>query len=157
MECSMCGDVGFQSCLFQCQKCLYRFQHSYCTKAYFEGITSQECHLCDWCLVENVGNSGALHKKSFVGTEKASKHSNSQLKDDKDQGKVNVGSMQGCVGTTSKAKLKRKRADCATLKSAKPKRVDQSDGLHQLNAGNKCAGFSGRFKRKYKPLDQILR
>eukprot|EP01018_Ginkgo_biloba_P016529 Gb_21982 [translate_table: standard] len=157
MECSMCGDVGFESCLFQCKKCLYRFQHNYCTKAYYESIPSEESQLCcDWCLVaENVGCSGSLHRNSLVmGMKKASKYSSET--DDKGKGKMD--SMHGCVSTTSKAKVKRKRGHCASLSSGKPKRVDQNiDGLHQFKAGHdKCRGLNGRFKRKYKPLDQIL-
>ncbi|GLJ53213.1 hypothetical protein SUGI_1134110 [Cryptomeria japonica] len=47
MECSMCGDLGFQVYLFQCTKCLWRFEHQYCSRAYFDNVS--DCKVCDWC------------------------------------------------------------------------------------------------------------
>ncbi|GLJ53229.1 hypothetical protein SUGI_1134470 [Cryptomeria japonica] len=46
----MCGDVGFQIYFFQCTKCQWRFQHQYCSRAYFENVSAESrCDLCDWC------------------------------------------------------------------------------------------------------------
>ncbi|XXG75846.1 hypothetical protein AAC387_Pa08g0330 [Persea americana] len=47
--CCMCGDVGFPEKLFQCSKCLSRFQHSYCTNYYEESLGTS---VCDWCQSE---------------------------------------------------------------------------------------------------------
>ncbi|KQJ83946.1 uncharacterized protein LOC100835685 [Brachypodium distachyon] len=49
--CSMCGDIGFPDKLFQCSRCRYRFQHSYCTNYYGDGApASAGADTCDWCL-----------------------------------------------------------------------------------------------------------
>ncbi|XP_057824981.2 uncharacterized protein LOC131036966 [Cryptomeria japonica] len=51
MECSLCGDVGFQVYLFQCKKCLMRFQHQYCSRAYYEKLSVESISkVCDWCF-----------------------------------------------------------------------------------------------------------
>ncbi|XP_020570716.1 uncharacterized protein LOC110017901 [Phalaenopsis equestris] len=51
--CCMCGDIGFSDKLFQCLRCLYRFQHSYCSNYYREeSSTEQTAGLCDWCRSE---------------------------------------------------------------------------------------------------------
>eukprot|EP01018_Ginkgo_biloba_P018116 Gb_02087 [translate_table: standard] len=60
-ECSMCGDVGFQEELFQCNSCFFRFQHRYCSSLY----PKLECdeHLrCEWCIHDS--NFKALHEAS---------------------------------------------------------------------------------------------
>ncbi|KAJ7520213.1 hypothetical protein O6H91_20G072400 [Diphasiastrum complanatum] len=46
-QCSMCGDVGFYGELFKCTRCLYRFQHTYCSCAY-PNMDLDEA-ICDWC------------------------------------------------------------------------------------------------------------
>ncbi|CAM0903472.1 unnamed protein product [Alopecurus aequalis] len=54
--CSMCGDVGFPDKLFQCARCRYRFQHSYCTNYYGDGApASAGADMCDWCLGDVAG------------------------------------------------------------------------------------------------------
>ncbi|XP_078442925.1 uncharacterized protein LOC144712502 [Wolffia australiana] len=49
--CCLCGDVGFPDKLFQCARCLSRFQHSYCSNYY---NSSDGGALCDWCRGEEV-------------------------------------------------------------------------------------------------------
>ncbi|KAF0894082.1 hypothetical protein E2562_033961 [Oryza meyeriana var. granulata] len=56
--CSMCGDVGFPDKLFQCARCRYRFQHSYCTNYYGDAApASAGSDMCDWCLSDVAGKT----------------------------------------------------------------------------------------------------
>ncbi|XP_043697813.1 uncharacterized protein LOC122648660 [Telopea speciosissima] len=48
--CCMCGDVGFPDKIFHCNRCRYRFQHSYCSNYYNE--SSEKIEMCDWCQSE---------------------------------------------------------------------------------------------------------
>ncbi|KAF8092395.1 hypothetical protein N665_0415s0015 [Sinapis alba] len=57
--CCMCGDVGFFDKLFQCSKCLNRFQHSYCSSYYKE--QADPIKICDWCQYEARSRTGAKH------------------------------------------------------------------------------------------------
>ncbi|GLJ53217.1 hypothetical protein SUGI_1134160 [Cryptomeria japonica] len=51
MECSVCGDVSFQIYLFRCTKCSIRFQHQYCSRAYYENLSVESIReVCDWCF-----------------------------------------------------------------------------------------------------------
>ncbi|XP_057824910.1 uncharacterized protein LOC131036917 [Cryptomeria japonica] len=51
MECSVCGDVSFQIYLFRCTKCSIRFQHQYCSRAYFKNESVESIsEVCDWCF-----------------------------------------------------------------------------------------------------------
>ncbi|KAK8945363.1 hypothetical protein KSP40_PGU011226 [Platanthera guangdongensis] len=47
--CSMCGDIGFPDKIFQCLRCLYRFQHSYCSNYYCDDSAEFSAGVCDWC------------------------------------------------------------------------------------------------------------
>ncbi|EFJ33722.1 hypothetical protein SELMODRAFT_406466 [Selaginella moellendorffii] len=60
-ECSMCGDIGFSSELFQCKECNFRWQHSYCSRLYpnMESGNWGEWPVCDWCF-------GALGTKATL-------------------------------------------------------------------------------------------
>ncbi|XP_020248102.1 uncharacterized protein LOC109825649 [Asparagus officinalis] len=66
----MCGDVGFPDKLFQCIRCISRFQHSYCSNYYQEEPSGTADGICDWCLSEdrrpsskkNSGYPSADHK-----------------------------------------------------------------------------------------------
>lgn len=49
-ECCMCGDVGFQECLFRCHGCQHRFQHIYCSMLYCDQLALNGLNVCDWCL-----------------------------------------------------------------------------------------------------------
>ncbi|PPS08125.1 hypothetical protein GOBAR_AA12515 [Gossypium barbadense] len=61
--CCMCGDVGFFDKLFRCNKCRYRFQHSYCSNYYSE--FAEPIELCDWCRNEERNSKhGSSSKKS---------------------------------------------------------------------------------------------
>ncbi|TYH95520.1 hypothetical protein ES332_A12G111300v1 [Gossypium tomentosum] len=61
--CCMCGDVGFFDKLFRCNKCRYRFQHSYCSNYYSE--FAEPIELCDWCRSEERNSKhGSSSKKS---------------------------------------------------------------------------------------------
>ncbi|XP_024540896.1 probable nuclear hormone receptor HR38 [Selaginella moellendorffii] len=55
-ECCMCGDVGFSSELFRCRKCVYRFQHTYCSR-FYPGSPSQD--ICDWCSQDPNPSTGS--------------------------------------------------------------------------------------------------
>ncbi|GLJ53214.1 hypothetical protein SUGI_1134120 [Cryptomeria japonica] len=60
MECSLCGDVGFQIYLFQCTKCLTRFQHQYCSRAYYENVSVESINkVCDWCFTIQEEDAGS--------------------------------------------------------------------------------------------------
>ncbi|XP_068635977.1 uncharacterized protein [Aristolochia californica] len=54
--CCMCGDIGFRDKLFRCNKCQYRFQHSYCSNYNDQGSMAA---VCDWCQSEE--RSGTKH------------------------------------------------------------------------------------------------
>ncbi|KAG8083147.1 hypothetical protein GUJ93_ZPchr0014g47220 [Zizania palustris] len=77
--CSMCGDVGFPDKLFQCMRCRYRFQHSYCTNYYGDGApASAGSDMCDWCLSDVVAGktksssySSAAGKQQAVGSQES--------------------------------------------------------------------------------------
>lgn len=45
--CCICGDVGFQDQMFECKKCLQRFQHSYCSSSYLQA--GWKVGVCEWC------------------------------------------------------------------------------------------------------------
>ncbi|GLJ53221.1 hypothetical protein SUGI_1134240 [Cryptomeria japonica] len=71
MECSMCGDVGFQIYLFRCTKCSIRFQHQYCSRAYYENVSVESIsELCDWCFTVQVENAGSDVKLRMRGSVK---------------------------------------------------------------------------------------
>eukprot|EP00253_Pinus_taeda_P011058 PITA_11058 len=53
-ECCMCGDLGMEKELFQCQSCLHRLQHRYCSKLYAREELNEP--ICDWCLDERDKN-----------------------------------------------------------------------------------------------------
>ncbi|KAJ4828566.1 hypothetical protein Tsubulata_029451 [Turnera subulata] len=65
-ECSMCGDCGLSSELFQCKVCQFRSQHRYCSNLY----PRQDCYqVCNWCLShdtkeksQNSSNSSSSNK-----------------------------------------------------------------------------------------------
>ncbi|XP_057824982.2 uncharacterized protein LOC131036967 [Cryptomeria japonica] len=60
MECSLCGDVGFQIYLFQCTKCLVRFQHQYCSREYYENVSVESMsEVCDWCFTIQEKDAGS--------------------------------------------------------------------------------------------------
>ncbi|KAH0456431.1 hypothetical protein IEQ34_014338 [Dendrobium chrysotoxum] len=70
--CCMCGDIGFPEKLFQCLRCVYRFQHSYCSNYYRE--ESSTAGVCDWCKSEEhrthtrrIASSGAGDKAGRQG------------------------------------------------------------------------------------------
>ncbi|KAJ3680595.1 hypothetical protein LUZ60_016873 [Juncus effusus] len=68
--CAMCGDIGFQDKLFQCNRCYFRFQHSYCTN-YYNDKTPETANVCDWCLTEERNNQKpAIQNKKTVSSEK---------------------------------------------------------------------------------------
>ncbi|KAJ1702281.1 hypothetical protein LUZ63_002060 [Rhynchospora breviuscula] len=72
--CSMCGDIGFPEKLFQCSRCQFRFQHSYCTN-YYSQKAADAAEVCDWCLTEEQRNSKqgttqSQSKKIVISTEK---------------------------------------------------------------------------------------
>ncbi|KAG8065637.1 hypothetical protein GUJ93_ZPchr0004g39969 [Zizania palustris] len=75
--CSMCGDIGFPDKLFQCVRCRYRFQHSYCTNYYGDGApASAGSAMCDWCLSELAGKarstySSAAAKQQDAGSQES--------------------------------------------------------------------------------------
>ncbi|KAK4747494.1 hypothetical protein SAY87_014080 [Trapa incisa] len=46
-ECCMCGDYGLSDQLFQCQVCIFRWQHRYCSNLYPK---AESCGVCNWCL-----------------------------------------------------------------------------------------------------------
>ncbi|OIW01088.1 hypothetical protein TanjilG_25196 [Lupinus angustifolius] len=89
--CCMCGDVGFPDKLFRCNKCCYRFQHSYCSNYYGE---LPEIELCDWCQSEEKGSSrhiGSNSKKpvtgNTAGTTTRSEYSGEKIKQhDREEG-----------------------------------------------------------------------
>ncbi|XP_072988304.1 uncharacterized protein [Typha latifolia] len=65
--CAMCGDIGFPEKLFQCIRCHYRFQHSYCTNYYGDERSDTTAGVCDWCLSEERSGGkqhGGQTKKS---------------------------------------------------------------------------------------------
>ncbi|KAK7350385.1 hypothetical protein VNO77_08949 [Canavalia gladiata] len=68
--CCMCGDVGFPDKLFRCNKCRYRFQHSYCSNYYGE---LPEIERCDWCQSEGkisrYNSFGSNSKKPVAGND----------------------------------------------------------------------------------------
>ncbi|XP_020085457.1 uncharacterized protein LOC109708221 [Ananas comosus] len=68
--CSMCGDIGFPEKLFQCIRCRYRSQHSYCTNYY----SDEPSEVCDWCLSEERGGLkyGGSHSKKPGAVREAS-------------------------------------------------------------------------------------
>ncbi|GMH21657.1 hypothetical protein Nepgr_023499 [Nepenthes gracilis] len=64
--CCMCGDVGFQDKLFNCTRCRYRFQHSYCSNYYNES-SEGVAGVCNWCQSEErstASKPGGHSKKS---------------------------------------------------------------------------------------------
>ncbi|KAJ4800235.1 Zinc ion-binding protein [Rhynchospora pubera] len=70
--CSMCGDIGFPEKLFQCSRCQFRFQHSYCTN-YYSQKDADAAEVCDWCLTEEQRNSKqgiTQNKKIVISTDK---------------------------------------------------------------------------------------
>ncbi|KAL5216654.1 hypothetical protein ABZP36_008055 [Zizania latifolia] len=75
--CSMCGDVGFPDKLFQCARCRYRFQHSYCTNYYGDGApASAGSDMCDWCLRDVAGKArssypSAAGKQQAIGSQES--------------------------------------------------------------------------------------
>ncbi|XP_052151543.1 uncharacterized protein LOC127769922 [Oryza glaberrima] len=74
--CSMCGDVGFPDKLFQCARCRYRFQHSYCTNYYGDAAPAPAgADMCDWCLSDVAGKarySSAAGKQQGAGSQESS-------------------------------------------------------------------------------------
>ncbi|GLJ53215.1 hypothetical protein SUGI_1134130 [Cryptomeria japonica] len=63
MECSMCGDVGFQIYLFQCTKCSIRFQHQYCSRAYHVNVSVESIsEVCDWCFTIQEEDAGSVKR-----------------------------------------------------------------------------------------------
>ncbi|XP_006652613.1 uncharacterized protein LOC102712986 isoform X2 [Oryza brachyantha] len=80
--CAMCGDVGFPDKLFQCARCRYRFQHSYCTNYYGDAApASAGSDMCDWCLGDVAGkarySSAAGTKLQGAGSQESSTTSSS--------------------------------------------------------------------------------
>ncbi|KAM0934308.1 putative chromatin regulator PHD family [Dioscorea sansibarensis] len=65
--CCMCGDVGFQDRLFQCMRCHYRSQHSYCSN-YYDDIQSTTSSICDWCLSEQRNTHATNTNKTTTAT-----------------------------------------------------------------------------------------
>ncbi|KAK9742797.1 hypothetical protein RND81_03G197800 [Saponaria officinalis] len=61
--CCMCGDVGFPDKLFQCSRCCFRLQHSYCSNYYYgnESSSSSSSTFCDWCLSEGRNTSSTTN------------------------------------------------------------------------------------------------
>uniref|UniRef100_A0ACD5US81 Uncharacterized protein n=1 Tax=Avena sativa TaxID=4498 RepID=A0ACD5US81_AVESA len=90
--CSMCGDVGFPDKLFQCARCRYRFQHSYCTNYYGDGApASAGADTCDWCLGDVAGNkarrcASASGKQQAAGSHDSTTTSSSGRAADKAPG-----------------------------------------------------------------------
>ncbi|XP_059070457.1 uncharacterized protein LOC131860108 [Cryptomeria japonica] len=70
MECSLRGDVGFQVYLFQCRKCLIRFQHQYCSRSYYEKASAKSMsEVCHWCFTiqeEDVGSDAKVRIRDSV-------------------------------------------------------------------------------------------
>eukprot|EP01018_Ginkgo_biloba_P016576 Gb_40183 [translate_table: standard] len=132
-ECSMCGDVGFKDWLFQCQKCKYRFQHRYCSRAYYE-FGSENCHLCDWCFPDQKLNS----KRAAVGVVNIAESRQSFLPfRDQDQGR-----------THAVASSKRKSSEIRTMNKVEQLQND-CQNIHRKTPGNKV-------RRRYRALDEIL-
>ncbi|GMH22379.1 hypothetical protein Nepgr_024222 [Nepenthes gracilis] len=65
--CCMCGDVGFPDKLFQCARCRYRFQHSYCSSYRDQSSEMRVVELCDWCQSEE-GRTSSKHGGSSKET-----------------------------------------------------------------------------------------
>ncbi|PKA59585.1 hypothetical protein AXF42_Ash018052 [Apostasia shenzhenica] len=62
--CCMCGDIGFSNKLFQCLRCLYRFQHSYCSNYYHD---QPAAGICDWCLSDEQRGSNPRVRQTAGG------------------------------------------------------------------------------------------
>ncbi|KAH9627458.1 hypothetical protein KSS87_006149 [Heliosperma pusillum] len=76
--CCMCGDVGFPDKLFQCSRCFFRLQHSYCSN-YYHGNESSSTTLCDWCLSEGRNSSSSTnntHSKHLIKIKSSSSMDN---------------------------------------------------------------------------------
>eukprot|EP01018_Ginkgo_biloba_P016514 Gb_04244 [translate_table: standard] len=59
--CCICGDVGFQDQLFKCEKCLRRFQHSYCSSSYLQA--GWKIGVCEWCHYEDKRRTSGISCK----------------------------------------------------------------------------------------------
>uniref|UniRef100_A0A0D9W7Y1 PHD-type zinc finger plants domain-containing protein n=1 Tax=Leersia perrieri TaxID=77586 RepID=A0A0D9W7Y1_9ORYZ len=78
--CSMCGDVGFPDKLFQCARCRYRFQHSYCTNYYGDAAAAAAggSDMCDWCLSDVAAGKQARYSSMVAGGGKMQQGAGSQ-------------------------------------------------------------------------------
>ncbi|KAK8944156.1 hypothetical protein KSP39_PZI008276 [Platanthera zijinensis] len=81
--CSMCGDIGFPDKIFQCLRCLYRFQHSYCSNYYCDDSSESSAGVCDWCRSDDCRSTRP--RRNPAGCSHRDKPSARQSSDHDDQ------------------------------------------------------------------------
>ncbi|GLJ53228.1 hypothetical protein SUGI_1134440 [Cryptomeria japonica] len=138
MECSLCGDVGFQVYLFQCKKCVIRFQHQYCSKAYYENESVESIsELCDWCFStqeEDTGSDVKLMSRDSVKRIKS------------------CSGFEECTNMTHNNKGKRNlKKSCAGIKGQIPNELKKQKNPELTNYSTER-----RVGKKYKLLDEIV-
>ncbi|GLJ53225.1 hypothetical protein SUGI_1134380 [Cryptomeria japonica] len=130
----MCGDVGFQIYLFQCTKCLIRFQHQYCSRAYYENVSVDSIsELCDWCFTIQEENAGSDVKLRMRGSAKKMRNSvGFEECTNNNKGKRNLRKSCSEIGEQISKLLKKKG------------RPELSDRMERKN------------RKRYKLLDEIV-
>ncbi|GLJ53211.1 hypothetical protein SUGI_1134080 [Cryptomeria japonica] len=137
MECSMCGDVGFQIYLFQCTKCSIRFQHQYCSRAYFENESVESIsEVCDWCFSipeEDAGSDVKLMIRDSVKRMRSSP------------------GFGECTNMTHDSKRKRNMTkSCVEIDGQIPKELKKKKNSELIDS------IERKNKKRYKLLDEIL-
>ncbi|GLJ53227.1 hypothetical protein SUGI_1134420 [Cryptomeria japonica] len=135
MECSMCGDVGLQIYFFQCTKCQWRFQHQYCSRAYFENVSAENrCDLCDWCYNTEESSGSDIKPISREAVERVR----------------NCVGFGECLKLTHNGKVKKDlKKCCAAINGQMPRKVKK-----QKKSG---LGYNDRrVRRRYKLLNEII-
>ncbi|XP_059070456.1 uncharacterized protein LOC131860107 [Cryptomeria japonica] len=137
MECSMCGDVGFQIYLFQCTKCSIRFQHQYCSRAYFENESVESINeVCDWCFSIPEGDVGSDVKLMIRDSAKRMRSS---------------AGFGECTKMTHNRKCRRiMRKPCVGIDGEIPKLLKRTEKTELRDS------MERKNKKRYKLLDEIL-
>ncbi|XP_039142345.1 uncharacterized protein LOC120279477 [Dioscorea cayenensis subsp. rotundata] len=119
--CCMCGDVGFQDKLFQCMRCHYRSQHSYCSN-YYDDIQSATSSICDWCLSEQRNACATNTSKTTTTTHLMISKKQHAQHDHKDVGRSEYSSMDKIKQTSDREEVANRQGKSTTTgaSSSKP-------------------------------------
>ncbi|KAK1314431.1 hypothetical protein QJS10_CPA06g02589 [Acorus calamus] len=148
--CCICGDIGFPKHLLRCPSCVFRFQHSYCSRLYPK--VEKESWMCEWCFYQDNRRSSfqfqfLLHDEQLINNP-----------DDDDVAPIaGDHNMKKCLRRKRRRRSsdenKQPKSSSSTMKTTQVLKTIQS---HAPNFGINASSSPRVISRRYKLLADLL-